>query len=140
MGFLGEGNILTQPINAQSLSQIQRLEDVDRAFHVQDQVVPTQAPRFLSQIKSQDISEDQAAHFECRLEPLNDAQLKTEWYKDGQPLKASHRYKTTHDFGYVALHIIGATAEDSGHYTIVAQNRLGRVDQSADLVVRGTVL
>lgn len=129
---------MSQPINAQSLSQIQRLEDIDRSHHIQDPTVPTQAPRFLSQIKSQDIAEDQAAHFECRLEPLNDSQLKTEWYKDGQPLQASSRYKTTHDFGYVALHIVGATAEDSGRYTLVAHNRLGKVDQSADLNVRGT--
>ncbi|XP_055338080.1 LOW QUALITY PROTEIN: titin-like [Paramacrobiotus metropolitanus] len=134
---LSEKSILTQPINAQSLSQIQRFEDVDRTYHVADQVTPSHAPRFLSQIKSQDIPEDQHAHFECRLEPINDSKLKVEWYKDGQPLQASHRFKTTHDFGYVALHIVGATAEDTGRYTVVAHNQLGRIDQSADLLVRG---
>ena len=135
---LGDGNVLSQPINPQSLGQIQRLEDNKGPYLIPDQDVASQAPRFLNPFKNLDIPEDSPAHFECRLEPVNDPKLRVEWRKDGVPLQASHRYKTTYDFGYVALHIVGAQPEDNGRYSVVAYNALGRVEQAADLVVRGS--
>lgn len=44
---------------------------------------------------------------------------------NGHPLPHGHRYKTQHDFGYVALNILYMYPEDSGVYTVVAKNEMG---------------
>ena len=94
------------------------------------------APRFLSQLKGTNVVlEGQRAHFECRLEPQNDPNLKVQWLHEGRELKASSRIQTYHDFGYVALDILDATKEDSGRYTLIAQNNLGREEASINLRV-----
>ena len=36
-----------------------------------------------------------------------------------------HRFRPIHDFGYVALDIVGLIAEDTGTYTCRATNKLG---------------
>ncbi len=96
----------------------------------------TTAPRFLSQLKGTNVViEGQRAHFECRLEPQNDPNLKVTWLHNGQELSASSRIQTYHDFGYVALDILDATAEDSGQYTLVARNLLGSEQASVNLRV-----
>ena len=46
-------------------------------------------PKFKTQIRPQvDLTENQPAHFECRLVPIGDPDLVVEWYKDGKLLKA----------------------------------------------------
>ena len=45
-------------------------------------------PKFKTQIKSQmELLENQPAHFECRLIPVGDPDMKVEWYKDGVLLR-----------------------------------------------------
>lgn len=47
-------------------------------------------PEFITPIKSQkNIMEGGFAHFDARLEPLNDPTLRVEWFKDGKPVDAS---------------------------------------------------
>lgn len=47
-------------------------------------------PEFITPIKAQkNIQEGGFAHFDARLEPLNDSSLKVEWLKDGKPVEAS---------------------------------------------------
>lgn len=41
---------------------------------------------------------------------------------NGVPVKTGHRFRKTHDFGYVALDILYAYAEDSGTYMCKATN------------------
>ena len=81
------------------------------------------------------ILEGQHAHFECRLEPQNDANLKVEWIHNGRPLSASSRIQTHYDFGYVALDILDVKKEDAGTYVLVASNALGRQEAQIDLKV-----
>ncbi len=96
----------------------------------------TIAPRFLSQLKGTNVVvEGQRAHFECRLEPQNDPNLKVTWLHNGMELKASSRIQTYHDFGYVALDILDASKEDSGQYSLIAQNTLGREEATVQLRV-----
>ena len=76
-------------------------------------VVPEQpavAPRFVSQLKGTNvILEGQRAHFECRIEPQNDPNLRVQWMLNGSEVKASSRIQTYNDFGYVAIDILDAT-------------------------------
>ena len=62
---------------------------------------------------------------EARLTPVEDPNLKVEWFKDGKPLPTGHRFRTFHDFGIVILDILYCYAEDSGTYECKATNKLG---------------
>ena len=86
----------------------------------------TGPPKFVTQVASKiDIAEGQSAHFEARLSPTEDTNMKVEWFKDGKPLPTGHRYRTFHDFGIVILDIMYCYAEDSGTYECKATNKLG---------------
>lgn len=49
---------------------------------------PPVPPKFITQIQPQENQEGDSAHFECRLEPINDPKLRVEWYHNGKPLKS----------------------------------------------------
>merc|ERR1719422_1026104 len=86
----------------------------------------TGPPKFVTQVASKiDIAEGQSAHFEARLTPIEDPNLKVEWFKDGKPLPTGHRFRTFHDFGIVILDILYCYAEDSGTYECRATNKQG---------------
>ncbi len=125
-------------VQSKTWESIQQME-ATKKMTATTTIVPqeeTTAPRFLSQLKGTGVVlEGQRAHFECRLEPQNDPNLKVQWLHDGRELKASSRIQTYHDFGYVALDILDATKEDSGKYTLIAQNTLGREEASVNLRV-----
>lgn len=52
---------------------------------------------------------------------------------------SANRIQTYHDFGYVALDILGVRAEDSGTYVVVARNALGEAQLSATMQVEGNL-
>lgn len=66
--------------------------------------------------------------------------LQIEWYFNGRVLMSANRIQTYHDFGYVALDIVGVRAEDSGTYVVVARNALGEAQLSATMQVEGNFL
>merc|ERR1719342_1221740 len=104
--------------------------------HMEIEQEVTSAPRFVSALKGTNVVlEGQKAHFECRVEPQNDAKMQVQWYFNGQVLQASSRIQTFHDFGYVALDINEARKEDSGTYTLVATNILGTQKSEVQLNV-----
>ena len=117
-------------------SSIQQMETKKESVSMTMQQEVTIAPKFVSQLKGTNvILEGQRAHFECRLEPQNDPKLNVQWLFNDQPLAASSRIQTNHDFGYVAIDILEAKKEDSGKYTLVASNALGSQQASVDLRV-----
>ena len=71
------------------------------------------------------MTEGRNVHFEAKLEPITDSDLQVEWLLNGEPIIVGHRFRPIHDFGYVALDIIGVIEEDSGTYTCRATNSLG---------------
>lgn len=50
---------------------------------------------------------------------------------------AGHRFRTTHDFGYVALDVLYTYAEDSGNYLCKATNKVGEAVNSCSVNVSG---
>ncbi len=83
-------------------------------------------PKFVSQFnQNNSFLEGQSCHLEARLTPVEDANLKVEWLKDGKPIPTGHRFRTFHDFGIVILDILYCYAEDSGVYECRATNKLG---------------
>ena len=79
--------------------------------------------------------EGSPAHFEAKLTPLGDPNLKVEWYKNGQPVQASNRLSTLHDFGFVALDLKYTRPDDQGTYVCRAVNELGQANVQANLRV-----
>lgn len=81
------------PEQSRYIEAAEELEAYQQAMHqkyVQEQLEPSSPPEFKSPIKDQSgIREGGFAHFEARLEPINDADLRVEWLKDGRPVEAS---------------------------------------------------
>ncbi|CAG0878668.1 unnamed protein product [Darwinula stevensoni] len=137
---IAKKHMILESQHPESLQQIQHLEDASRYQRREwiEEVVKIQ-PKFLSKMKDHlNMREGQQTHFECRLEPVADSDLKVEWFKNGKPLQVGSRFHPIHDFGYVALDIADLIAEDSGLYTCRATNLAGVDESSAQLIVKGS--
>lgn len=86
---------------------------------------PLSPPKFITQIESKTVEENESIRFECRVEPKEDPNLRIEWYRNGKLLPSGHRYRTVYDMGFVSLDILYVYAEDSGEYVCRAVNKLG---------------
>lgn len=75
-------------LDAQRLQKIRELETVEIKEEVEKEVIH-QKPVFLTPLNNLDhLKEGEHAHLECRVEPINDPNLKIEWYV--------YRYKKRH--------------------------------------------
>ena len=63
--------------------------------------------------------------------------MRVEWYHNGRPISQGHRFRTTYDFGFVALDILYAYAEDSGTYMCKAINANGETVTTCSVTVEG---
>ncbi len=75
-------DVLLESQHPQGLEKIRYLEDDSRyARSVKEETTIQIKPRFLGPLKGTNkIVEGQRAHFEIRLEPMNDPNMKVEWY------------------------------------------------------------
>lgn len=130
----GRSGVYLDSLQPDSLAKIRELESLQGAQH-QTPVTPSaEPPKFITQI--QDVTklvEGQSAHFEARLVPVDDPDLKVEWFYNGKKLPHGHRYRTFHDFGIVILDILYCYEENSGVYECVATNKLGTDSTKATL-------
>ena len=94
-------------------------------------------PYFVCHLNDLDLKEGDLAHFECRVEPSQDPDMKYEILKDSEPLPASNRSAVSNDFGYVSVDIAFVYPEDSGIYTCRASNKKGTAVSTASLKVKG---
>jgi hypothetical protein len=122
----GKSGLLLDSMDSQRLSQLSRLETSKTSYKVQTEDVEITKPVFTTALKNiSGASENSTVHLECRLEPVNDPNLRVEWYINGKAIKLANRIRSTHDFGYVSLDILNAYTEDSGTYMCKAVNQLG---------------
>lgn len=87
MYFVGRSQIISESQHPEGLQQIQYLEDQSRYQKETwiDESVKIQ-PRFVTKLNNLTLHEGQLAHFECRLEPINDPSLRVEWFRNGKVL------------------------------------------------------
>lgn len=86
--FSAKKDLILDSQHPSGFEKIQYLEDSSRYKKSEyiDEVVNIK-PRFLTKPKSlENMREGQHAHFECKLEPVTDSNLKVEWYKNGRPI------------------------------------------------------
>lgn len=124
--FFAANKILyLETLDEQRLEKIRELENYERPKAIEKEA-QHQKPVFLTPLNNlENLLEGEHAHLECRVEPINDPNLKIEWFVNGRPLPQGHRFRTTHDFGYVALDVLHVYGEDSGTYMCKATNLVG---------------
>ncbi|CAH1976506.1 unnamed protein product [Acanthoscelides obtectus] len=134
---IGKSGLELDTLDEQRLTKIRQLESYERP-RKEEVEAPPQKPVFLTPLVSlENLKEGEHAHLETRVEPVNDANLKIEWFVNGVKLRAGHRFRTTHDFGYVALDILYAYPEDSGTYMCKATNLVGEAVNTCTIRVGG---
>lgn len=129
--------LLGDSLHPDSLPKIQSLE-APRAGRPEAPDPTYEGPIFISHLNNVECTEGDNVHFECNVEPSKDPNMKIQWFVNGKELPAAARYKTTHDFGYIALDIIHSYAEDSGVYTCKATNSRGTASTSGTLKCKST--
>lgn len=80
--------LLLESQHPEGLERIQYLEDASKykKREIVDEFVNVK-PKFVTTPKNQEnLREGQHAHFECKLEPVTDTNLKVEWFKNGRPV------------------------------------------------------
>ena len=134
--FIGKSGLLLDTMDRERLSHLSRLETSKTSYKVQHEESQITKPVFTTALKNvTGAPENSTVHLECRLEPLNDPNLKVEWYCNGKAIKAANRMRTTHDFGYVSLDILNAYKEDNGTYMCKATNQLGEAVNTCSVEV-----
>jgi len=91
------------------------------------------APEFVTSPRDISCLEGQAAHFDCRVEPIGDGSMTVEWYHNDRPIQIGSRIHTIKDFGFVILDIDWTFIRDSGVYKCVASNNSGKAEASVKL-------
>ena len=135
--ILAKAALDLQTQNEAALEKIHQLEDHSRyQRREEEEFTVKQPPHFTVNLMGpNNLKEGQSAHYECRIEPYPDPNLKVEWFCNGKPLQTGHRFRTTNDFGFAALDILTVYPADSGEYTCRATNRLGQAQSAVKLNV-----
>lgn len=121
-----------------ALEKLHYLEDASRYQRKQQEdVVVLEKPNFGRPLRNVNAQEGRPVHLEATLTPVNDPTMRVEWYCNGRPIPQGHRFKTTYDFGFVALDILYAHAEDTGTYMCKAKNAVGEAVTTSAVKVTG---
>ncbi|ESO04843.1 hypothetical protein HELRODRAFT_78293, partial [Helobdella robusta] len=94
---------------------------------------PPEVKNYLQDIS---VNVNEPVAFDCKI--VGHPKPEVTWFKDGQKLPESPRYKTvTDDEGHQTLLIYHITPVDQGVYVCEATNKLGRQSTSAKLTIKG---
>jgi hypothetical protein len=107
------------------LDKIRQLENPRPVDYVEEAPVQ-QPPKFLTHIQDYvEKDEGDSVHFECNLAPVDDPDMKIEWFFNGRPLVTGSRFHTIDDFGFIVLDIDWLFPRDTGEYICRATNKHG---------------
>lgn len=86
--LLGRSAIVTDALQPEAWEKIQLKEaEMNKVPKMFIDTEPQQAPVFTTHLTSQhNLVEGQHVHLEAQVEPRADPNLRTEWYKNGEPL------------------------------------------------------
>jgi hypothetical protein len=92
LSLTAKASLLLESQHEGALEKLHLLEDSSR-YHrrEEEEIVVTQAPHFTVQLNGPtNLMEAQSAHYECRIEPYPDPNLKVEWFHNGKPLQTGN--------------------------------------------------
>lgn len=128
--------LLSDTLHPGALPRIAQLEE-PKAVRPELPEPIFESPVFISHLNNVECKENDNIRFECNVEPSKDPTIQIQWYCNGVELKAGSKFKSTYDFGYVALDIVSTYVEDSGIYTCKATNSKGSATTSGTLRCTG---
>lgn len=114
LGVQSRASIVYETQNDGALEKIHYLEGDRYKRKAEDELVVMDKPEFGRPLRNAAVQEGKPVHLEATLTPVNDPTMTVEWFCNGKPIQQGHRFKTTYDFGFVALDILYAHAEDTG--------------------------
>ena len=83
-----------------SLSQIEAMERHKKSgkggFQMPDEMTSRERPNFTTELRNAEVFEGKSVHFEAKLTPQSDPNMKVEWFFNGRPLQQ----------GTVKIHLI----------------------------------
>uniref|UniRef100_A0AAX7U5F3 Ig-like domain-containing protein n=1 Tax=Astatotilapia calliptera TaxID=8154 RepID=A0AAX7U5F3_ASTCA len=117
------------PSRSPGRSPARRLDETDEA-----QLERLYKPVFVMKPSSYKCSEGQTARFDLKV--VGRPMPETYWFHNGQQIVSDHTHKiVVKEDGTQSLIIVPALPQDSGEWTVVAQNRAGRTSISVTLAV-----
>lgn len=117
------------PSRSPGRSPARRLDETDEA-----QLERLYKPVFVMKPSSYKCSEGQTARFDLKV--VGRPMPETYWFHNGQQVVSDHTHKiVVKEDGTQSLIIVPALPQDSGEWTVVAQNRAGRSSISVTLTV-----
>lgn len=120
------GSIILDTLQPSSLLKIRALETPRTRRREETDTMSIERPEFGNSLRNfENLKEGQPFHLEATLTPIDDPTMRVEWLVNGVPLQTGHRFKSLHDFGFVALDVLYAYPEDSGVYMCRAVNEAG---------------
>lgn len=87
ISVLDRESIIYRSQHPESLPRIQELESMQMVSPVKSEAAFEQ-PIFITHLNNLELKEGEPAHFECRVEPYRDPNLKIEFQLNGKPLPA----------------------------------------------------
>ncbi|KAF7218452.1 transcript variant X9, partial [Nothobranchius furzeri] len=99
------------------------------------QVTVFERPTFLRRPINQVVLEEETVEFRCQVQ--GDPQPNVRWRKDDIEVPRG-RYEIKYDKEDYVLRVKKTSVNDEGTFTCVAENRVGKLEASASLTVRGT--
>lgn len=133
-----KASIIRDTQHESALEKIHYLESDSRYRRTaEEDAFVAEKPQFGRPLKNAQVNEGASVHLEATLTPVNDPTMKIEWFCNGIPVQQGHRFKTTYDFGFVALDILYAYAEDTGTYMCKATNAVGEAVTTSSVKVEG---
>lgn len=94
-------------------------------------------PSFSVPLKMHKSPERYECHMSCAV--TGNPRPHVTWYKDNISLNTNINYYITNTCGVCSMMILTVGPRDSGVYTVVAENSLGRVECSTQLVIQGNI-
>ena len=102
---------------------------------VNDVVADYDHPSITQHLNNIELSENETARFECRVEPSKDPSLQIDIQLNGEPLPSGSKFEISSDFGLVRLNIKDVLPRDTGVIKVVATNTKGSCSTSGTLKI-----